>query len=211
MTWANDIVRALENLGGQAELAQIYAEIETIRPSLTKAWKSSVRECIQRRSSDSNAYKESNPDLFYSLEGLGQGVWGLRNYLNSTPKASDLSDLGDDAPSVVKQDTYRILRDTTLARKLKKLHEDTCQLCSTQVKLRADTTYSEAHHIIPLGQPHFGPDTAENMIVLCPNCHVLCDYGAIELSLNTISMRAAHSVSSESVTYHNKSIWGGDL
>jgi predicted restriction endonuclease len=149
--------------------------------------------------------------LFYSLEGLGQGVWGLRNYLNSTPKASDLSDLGDDAPSVVKQDTYRILRDTTLARKLKKLHEDTCQLCSTQVKLRADTTYSEAHHIIPLGQPHFGPDTAENMIVLCPNCHVLCDYGAIELSLNTISMRAAHSVSSESVTYHNKPIWGGDL
>ena len=85
MTWATDLVQALENLGGQAQLSDIYCEIKQIRPNLTSAWKSSVRERIQRHSSDSLSYNPDNPDLFYSVEGLGSGIWGLRSSLNKTP------------------------------------------------------------------------------------------------------------------------------
>ena len=205
MTWASDLVLAFENLGGQAELAHVYDEIEKIRPNLTPAWKSSVRERIQRHSSDSHAYNTKNPDLFYSLEGLGGGIWGLRSKVNSTPKAIDLNS-GEENPSVSKQEVYRVLRDSTLARQVKLLHSNCCQLCSTTMKLKGDKLYSEAHHIIPLGEPHKGPDKAENLIVLCPNCHVLCDYGAITLDISKITQVDNHKISQKSIDYHNNKI-----
>ena len=208
MTWATDLVQALENLGGQAQLSDIYCEIKQIRPNLTSAWKSSVRERIQRHSSDSLSYNPDNPDLFYSVEGLGSGIWGLRSSLNKTPVACDING-GNETTVRSKLEVYRILRDTTLARKIKKLHKDQCQLCDTIVKLKNDETYSEAHHIIPIGKPHNGPDTPENIIVVCPTCHVLCDYGVISLDINQIKQRLGHGISIESTNYHNESIVDG--
>ena len=32
------------------------------------------------------------------------------------------------------------------------------------------------------GIPHNGPDKLENMICVCPNCHVLLDFGVIRLN-----------------------------
>ncbi|EKZ9001837.1 HNH endonuclease [Vibrio fluvialis] len=96
-----------------------------------------------------------------------------------------------------------------LARKIKKLHKDQCQLCNTTVRLKNNETYSEAHHIIPIGKPHHGPDTPENIIVVCPTCHVLCDYGAIILDIKQIKQRAGHSISIKSINYHNESVVGG--
>jgi len=40
--------------------------------------------------------------------------------------------------------------------------------------------YAEVHHLKPLGQD--GPDTDANMLVLCPNHHVLFDYGVIAIN-----------------------------
>ncbi|WP_429104392.1 HNH endonuclease [Aeromonas allosaccharophila] len=210
MSWADDLVQAFENLGGQAELADIYDEIEKIRLNLTPAWKSSVRERIQRHSSDSAAYNEKNPDLFYSLEGLGNGVWGLRSKVATTPLATDLNS-GEENPSVSPQVIYRILRDSTLAIKIKLLHSNTCQICRTTIELQNGQLYSEAHHIIPLGSPHNGPDTPGNMLVLCPNCHVLCDYGGIELNSSKIKSIDGHAVSEESIEYHNSAIFNRKL
>ncbi|TJZ42306.1 hypothetical protein FCH28_35515 [Streptomyces piniterrae] len=42
--------------------------------------------------------------------------------------------------------------------------------------------YSEAAHIQALGKPHDGPDTIGNVLCLCPNCHVLFDRGALQLT-----------------------------
>jgi len=33
----------------------------------------------------------------------------------------------------------------------------------------------------PLGTPHNGPDVYENIVCVCPNHHVLLDYGVIPL------------------------------
>lgn len=48
---------------------------------------------------------------------------------------------------------------------------------------------TEVHHIQPLGK-HNGPDIKENMIVLCPNDHIMFDRGAITLDLD--NMRVIH-------------------
>lgn len=42
--------------------------------------------------------------------------------------------------------------------------------------------YAEAAHVRPLGSPHNGPDTPDNILCLCPNHHVLFDHGGAGIS-----------------------------
>lgn len=208
-TWDEDIIKAFENLGGSASYDSLYAEIERIRTGFPSTWKSVVRRRIQDLSSDSAGFKGGR-DLFFSVEGLGAGVWGLRSYLEETPKASDLPE-GVEEPGRAYSLTYRILRDTVLARKIKVLHQDRCQICGMAVSLSDGKTYSEAHHIIPLGAPHNGSDVPGNVIVLCPNHHVLCDYGAMEFTLSDLRTTEGHEISEHSISYHNDVIFGRKL
>lgn len=199
--WEDDIVAALNNLGGSASYKSLYAEIERIRPELPPTWKEVVRRYIQNLSSDSDGFKNGK-DLFFSVEGKGSGTWGLRTHVKDTPEAVDLS-AGHDQPSHFMARTYRVLRDTTLARQVKLLHRDRCQICGQTVRLANGATYAEAHHIRPIGSPHNGPDTAGNILVLCPNDHVLCDYGARRLNLSDLRSVTGHHVSQEFIDYHN--------
>ena len=204
-TWEDDIVQALGTLGGSAEYESIYSEVRRIRSNLPESWKQIIQRNIQDKSSDSNGYK-GGKDLFYAVSGLGAGVWGLRSFLKQTPKAIDLP-LGTEAPNRTESSTYRVLRDTNLARQIKILHKNKCQICGLKIELSNGESYSEAHHIIPIGEPHNGPDTAENIIVLCPNHHVMCDYGVIKLEKNLIKEQAGHEISQESISYHNQQVF----
>jgi len=206
-TWLEDISIALENLGGIAHYSDLYAEVERIRNSpLPESWKAIIREVIESHSSDSLKYK--GRDVFFSVEGLGNGIWGLRNYLEDTPLASDIEEPvqnmeQQNQPDRVEIKTYRILRDTKLARQLKLLHQNNCQLCGNTIELSNGDFYSEAHHIKPLGNPHNGPDIAGNIIILCPNHHVQLDYGAFPINLNEINSHPNHVIEEEFINYHN--------
>ena len=203
MAWRDDVVLALEEVGGVAHLDEIYQSVEAVRRNsgvpLPVSWRAIVRRELEYNSSDSESYQQRH-DLFYSVHGLGRGIWGLRSMLAPTPVAEDLSD-----PNTTKLEitTYRILRDTQLARQLKKLHNDTCQLCRRQLRLSPTTTYSEAHHIRPLGSPHNGPDVPGNILVVCPSCHALCDFAAIELSKHEIFVVEGHELDQKFLEYHN--------
>jgi predicted restriction endonuclease len=72
----------------------------------------------------------------------------------------------------------RTVRITKVARAVKEIHENTCQMCGKQLAV-GDRGYSEGAHIQALGSPHEGPDVMENVLCLCPNCHVLFDFGAL--------------------------------
>ncbi|MFF8283865.1 HNH endonuclease [Streptomyces albus] len=72
----------------------------------------------------------------------------------------------------------RIVRDPELAARVKRLHDDRCQVCDLQLQTRFGT-YSEAAHVRGLGHPHNGPDELSNLLVLCPNHHVQFDALAI--------------------------------
>jgi hypothetical protein len=74
-TMLDDIIQALRNLGGQATLKEIYAEVERIRTSpLPKTWHASIRGRIEDNSSDSESFK--GKDYFRKV---GKGTWALRD------------------------------------------------------------------------------------------------------------------------------------
>lgn len=102
---------------------------------------------------------------------------------------------------------YRILRDTELAKRLKEKYGFRCQVCGHSIELPDGTRYAEAHHIRPLGMPHCGPDCIENLIVLCPNHHAMCDYGAMKLKLDDLHVMDGHKIGSKYIAYHNDCIY----
>ncbi len=84
VTYLSEITEALKRLGGKGHLndiCRVMKERGKLQSILTNpAWTSAVSREIQRYSSDSQTFVEGNDDLFYSVEGIGSGVWGLRNY-----------------------------------------------------------------------------------------------------------------------------------
>ena len=78
-TVLDNIIKSLEALGGKGTYAQIYEMFECITgQALTDGRKAGIRAAIEKNSSDSEVF--SGNDIFYSVEGKGKGVWGLRNY-----------------------------------------------------------------------------------------------------------------------------------
>ncbi|MFC5301179.1 HNH endonuclease [Azospira restricta] len=203
-TWLDDISSALANLGGIAHYESLYPEVKKVRSgTFPDSWKKIIQRTIQDHSADSDGFKGNN--IFYSVKGIGSGVWGLRSHLISTPSASDIEP--PSAPERLLIETYRVLRDTELARKIKALHKNICQLCGQTVMLKDGATYAEAHHIKPLGSPHNGPDVAENIVVLCPNHHVMLDYGTIPLEGKDLRSSQGHVIGGAYIAYHNENIF----
>lgn len=97
-----------------------------------------------------------------------------------------------------------ILRKKTLINRIKKLYNNTCQICGMQLKVGAIKYYSEVHHIIPLGRPHNGIDSLDNMICVCPNCHVQLDLKSIPLDKKLLVV-SKHEINDEYITKHNLS------
>ncbi|WP_162186067.1 YDG/SRA domain-containing protein [Amycolatopsis jejuensis] len=106
----------------------------------------------------------------------------------------------------------RVIRVTRVARGIKLMYRDTCQMCRVQLAV-GDRTYSEGAHIKALGSPHNGDDEPRNMLCLCPNCHALFDLGGIiirdDLSLirngspaGSLHVLPGHEIDMKSVAYH---------
>lgn len=81
VTYLSEIIASLKELGGIASLSEITDQIEE-RDKLSyiktnKAWKRNVSAEIQKHCNETQSYKEGNENLFYSVEGVGKGIWGL--------------------------------------------------------------------------------------------------------------------------------------
>jgi len=108
----------------------------------------------------------------------------------------------EESPIRVKREIELILRNKNFVEKLKNLYSNTCQICDETIMLSINRWYSEIHHIIPLGQPYNGKDSLNNMICVCPNCHVKLDFNTIELGERFLS-KIRHEISSDSISHHN--------
>ena len=106
----------------------------------------------------------------------------------------------------------RIVRDSVRAGKIKALYKHRCQMCGTRLECPAGP-YSEAAHVRPLGAPHDGPDTEDNILCPCPNHHVLFDNGAIsiadDLSLtgddsSRLTVHEDHLINHRYLAYHRE-------
>ena len=105
--------------------------------------------------------------------------------------------------------TDRIVRSTAVANSVKELHNYTCQICGVQISTPRGP-YAEAAHIQQLGHPDNGPDTTDNVLCLCANCHVEFDRGAVGVSDDFTLINAegslrqteGHKVSGERLAHH---------
>lgn len=98
-----------------------------------------------------------------------------------------------------------IVRDYTLVQQVKKKYDNTCQICGLRLKIDQTLFYSEVHHIKPLGSPYNGPDKIENMLCVCPNCHIQLDLGAIRIDSQKLKLKK-HLINEEYISYHNTNI-----
>ena len=72
------IIQAFKDLGGKASYSDLYHQYELLTGvRLSPGQKAGIRKNIEDHSSDSANFK-GGEDLFYSVEGKGRGVWGLR-------------------------------------------------------------------------------------------------------------------------------------
>jgi putative restriction endonuclease len=109
--------------------------------------------------------------------------------------------------------TLRVIRDSKAAQKVKSLHDFRCQVCGVRLETSSGP-YSEAAHVRPLGAPHNGPDNSENILCLCPNHHVLFDYGTFSIGKDfgllgldgELRLHPAHKVDSDNIAYHREHI-----
>lgn len=102
--------------------------------------------------------------------------------------------------------TYRVLRETDQALRVRRFHGDRCQICGSTISLADGTTYAETHHLRPLGAPHHGEDISENIICLCPNHHAMLDLGLLRLKAEELRTAEGHKIAQEFIDYHNHAI-----
>lgn len=80
--WRDDVRAALTQLGGDAYLADIYRKVRQIRLTagrrLPRSTEAIIRRELEYNSSDSESFT-GNYDWFRSIEGIGNGRWGLRS------------------------------------------------------------------------------------------------------------------------------------
>lgn len=114
------------------------------------------------------------------------------------------------APAERRETTVlRVVRDTSIARMVKVIHDYQCQVCGIQLRGPAGP-YAESAHIQPLGRPHDGPDTLDNLLCLCANHHVLFDCGAFSINDDgsfvgiegQLRFHPDHRINSHYLTYH---------
>ncbi|HEY3965334.1 MAG TPA: HNH endonuclease [Planctomycetaceae bacterium] len=117
------------------------------------------------------------------------------------------------------------LRCTLLAADMKRRYKHACQVCGSPVVLYPGVNYAEGHHLRPLGTPHLGPDVPGNILVLCPNHHIMFDRGALTIIPETFDLRHVvegviphraqlaiarwHQIDPKHVDYHNRVIFRG--
>jgi hypothetical protein len=134
------------------------------------------------------------------IEFDGHGGYTL---LSSTaiPQSSDIIPEYQ-TPDRIDSTIHRIIRDSELVFYLKRLYLYHCQICTTRLELTSGY-YCEAHHLKPLGTPHNGPDTKGNIIIVCPNHHVLLDYKALKIDYRTLKLNK-HTLDAALLDYHNQ-------
>ena len=187
-SWLEVIKKAMESLGGHAKYEDLYDKIKEMGLrdfSSLKDMKAPVRGCLQQHSSDTTVYKglkgDPNKDIFYSVEGLGKGHWGLRNF---DPHDNDVDITEDDEgfpegkkklrTHICRDRNYKVIREAK--RRYKDKHEKViCEICrfdfeETYGEIGKD--FIEGHHIIPVSELNEGDKTkVEDIVLVCSNCH----------------------------------------
>ena len=181
MTYKEKIVEALKILGGHAYLKDIYAVFEDIAYDdvLPKSYKAIIRATLEHNSSDSTVY-DGQEDLFYSVDGIGNGHWGLRDL--SSIHEIELTQEDDEFSEgkiLLKKHLSRERNPQLISKAkrnfLQKHGRLFCEVCGfdfAKTYGEIGENFIEAHHIRPVSQMTDGEKTKlEDIVMVCSNCH----------------------------------------
>lgn len=191
-TQVDTVLEGLAALGGQAPLADLYRQLPDVPEH-------SIRRTLEQNSKHSKAYTGRRGDLFYPVRGIGYGEWGIVDFEAKTPEEEEAAAGRKTITSIV------AIRNSRIILSAKAFQDHQCQLCKDAPKRPDGHGITEGHHIQPLGTDHKGPDVIENILVLCPNCHALCDQFAIPLPESLAnSSGAEYQTGLKYIQYHNE-------
>jgi hypothetical protein len=86
----------------------------------------------------------------------------------------------------------QIVRRTDNVRFLHTTYGGECQLSGTRLIMPDGSFSVDCAHIKPLGSPHFGKDSIDNMLSLSPNMHRLFDRGCVRIDPEDHSIGLRH-------------------
>lgn len=145
----------------------------------------------------------------------GYDVWLFRLEKIEIDQAPDF-EVREDSPEYSKTTRttitqQRINRDYSLTIRVKEIYNFHCQVCNAKLFTNAGF-YAEAAHIKPLGEPHNGPDSLDNLLCLCPNHHVMFDFGGFTIDDDftligldgKLNVKADHRINKEFLKYHRE-------
>lgn len=97
--------------------------------------------------------------------------------------------VGQTRPALVPSEQQRFLRDPNVVAWVLNRAEGFCEVCGSSAPfLRSDgRPYLEVHHLRPLAKA--GPDTVDNAVGCCPNCHRELHYGANPEEITAATIR----------------------
>lgn len=180
MTYKEAIIEALKQLNGHAYLKDIYIKfLEIYKESLPKNWKSNIRATIEDNSSSSDRYKNGE-DLFYSVEGLGNGHWGLKNYnQNEETELTQEDDEFSEGKLLLRKHLQRErnIKLIEIAKKefIKKHGHLYCEICGfdfSKTYGELGENFIEAHHVKPVSTMQEDEKTkVDDIVMVCSNCH----------------------------------------
>ena len=195
MTYKETIMKALGILGGHAYLSDIYTTFLNIyEGDLPKSWKANIRAIIEDNSSDSTRYKGSE-DLFYSVDGVGKGHWGLRNF--NQEEALELTQEDDEFSEgkILLKNHLQRERNVKLIEQSKKkfiakhgrLYCEICGFDFEEAYGELGKNFIEAHHIKPVSQMTENEKTSiDDIVMVCSNCHSMIHRKKPWLTVNNI-------------------------
>jgi len=181
LTRFETVVAALRSLGGQARPVEIADEVCRLFPGPhTDNLLQSVRARIQECSSDSHHWKQKR-DLFYSVHGIGGGVWGLRDMDPLNPANQDgfvdavETYMAAEGAATLRTHVRRERSKSLIERFKKQLKTVACSVCDFDFEEaygELGRGFIEAHHTVPVAQMEPGAKTRlEDLVAVCSNCH----------------------------------------
>ena len=208
INWEKDVIQAFKNIGCIGNFKQIYREISKIysirNEIFYEKYESRIRAYIQSCSSDSLIFNRSKKtkDLFFNIKFNSKNtLWGLREILETDEPSRELDSKKNPRKTI---QVNRIIRNSIQIKILKNLYNNKCQICGNSIIVN-DWKYSEGHHIMPIGK-YNGPDTLDNIIIVCPNCHAKLDFGKIKIVKSKLT-NIKHNMSKKFIDFHNNEIF----
>jgi len=126
-------------------------------------------------------------------------------------------------PERVSSVVERLRRSTRNKKSLQMWYDGACQICGVEIFCANGRKSVDYAHVQPLGTPHGGQDTVQNMLSLCPNHHrqldrggltidpvsleIIAPFGTAPPSRDKLLLHAHHKLLVSAFTHHRTTIF----